>query len=142
MAQMNNKLKLFLNCNPDIKALELPELKQLRLTILSSFYKSGRNLRMELIYTKDGWIPTWRLAKDCMDSIIYEDYVDVTFAIEVLEGTILKRVEKINDKTETKLFMVTRSGLVEILYDYERGVYVLNTGVRIPDDRKKSFLKK
>ncbi len=93
---------------------------------------------MELVYTENGWVPTWQLAKNKME-LEGKDFVNVVFVIEVLEGSVLKRVEITEKKKTTRLFLVTRWGLVEMLYDYERGVYVLSTGIRIRDVDRRFF---
>lgn len=111
----------------------LTVLKQLMLKHMSLFYRSGNELKMELVYTKSGWIPTWLLSRETIDKIDVSGFVDKKFVVEILEGSYIKRVVKERDETRTKIYLVTRSGLVEIPYEYKNRKYVLNTGIVLND---------
>ena len=117
---------------------KLPEFKQTQVKLLSSYYRNGKNLRMKLVYTKSGWIPTWQLAEERLQ-LESQDYVNVVFVVKVLEGSVLKRVEIAEKSRNTRLFLVTRWGLIELMYDYERGVYTTSTGIRIKDIDRRAF---
>ena len=111
----------------------LTVLKQLILKYKSFFYRSGNELKMELAYTKSGWIPTWLLSRETIDKIDVSGFVDKKFVVDILEGSYIKRVVKERDETRTKIYLVTRSGLVEIPYEYKNRKYVLNTGIVLND---------
>lgn len=115
---------------------ELPVYGQKELKILSRFRRTSDELIMEFVYTKNGWTPTWKMAREDLRHMVNRDVVDVSYLIQVIEGSVLKRVEKRNGATVTKLFTVTRWGLIDMLYDYERGVYVLRTGIKLEDARR------
>ena len=123
-------MRVFLD-NPLDLANELPVYSQQELNIMSRFKRSGKELIMEFIYSRDGWIPTWRMSREDIGSLIQRDSIDISFIVRVREGSILKRVEKRGKETVTKLYCVTRWGLLDVLYDYERGIYVLNTGIKL-----------
>lgn len=113
-------------------------LKQLMLKHMSFFYRSGNELKMELAYTKGSWMPTWMLSRETIDKIDVSGFVDDKFVVDVLEGSYIKRVVKEKDETRTKIYLVTRGGLVEIPYDYKNRKYVLNTGIVLNDlERRK-----
>lgn len=129
---------IFLNKVVDSSKLELPVLKPKYVTFLSRFYKNNQSesLQMELVYLLGKWIPTWKLTRERIGSLIARDFVNVCFTITVKEGTVLKRVTKEGRKTTTNLYLVTRFGLIELLYDYERGVYIIKDSfLKIPDEK-------
>ena len=113
-------------------------LKQQILKHMSHLYKCGSDLGAEFLYTKKGLLPTWKLAEVIVDKTDIYGFVDKKFAVDVLEGSYIKRVVKERDETRTKIYLVTRSGLVEIPYEYKNRKYVLNTGIVLNDwERRK-----
>ena len=112
-------------------------LKQQIIKHMSQLYKCGGDLMAEFLYTKKGWLPTWKLAEIIVDKTDIYGFVDKKFVVDVLEGSYIKRVVKEKDETRT-IYLVTRSGLVEIPYDYKNRKYVLNTGIVLNDlERRK-----
>jgi len=122
----------------------LPEYRPVMVEYVSFFRRFDGRVEMELLYTPWGWIPTWKLPREKIKEIADGRDVDVTFVIRVLEGSILKRVTQMQDgETVSKLFIVTRFGLIEQIYDCERGIYVigrnsgryysLRTGLKVED---------
>lgn len=130
--------RIFINCN-DSATPQLPLLKQKKVKFMSFYYvnRLKKILKMELVTTKDGWKPTWVLANEDIKKYELNTVIERWFEITVLEGTVLKRVVKRGNKTTTRLFVVTRKGLIELLYDYTGGYYVTNTGLWIRDRRKR-----
>ncbi|RLI79127.1 hypothetical protein DRP05_04840 [Archaeoglobales archaeon] len=116
----------------------LTVLKQLVLKHMSFFYRSGNELKMELAYTKGSWTPTWMLSRETINKIDVSGFVDKKFVVDVLEGSYIKRVIKEKDDIRTMIYLVTRSGLVEIPYEYKNKKYALNTGIVLNDlERRK-----
>lgn len=135
--------RMVINAN-DSAVKPLPEVKQIKVPLVSTFYRrdgGDSELRMEFIYMGgDKWIPTWELAEETLKKFVREnggEDVDVTFVVKVFEGSIMKRIVKKNGTAKTNIFLVTRDRLIKLLYDYERGFYVLNTGIKIKDLDKK-----
>ena len=119
------KERIFTNFRP-----RPPEYKPDEIEYVSFFRRFDGGVEMELLYTPEGWIPTWKLSREKLHEIVDEKDIDVTFVVKVLEGSVIKRVSVQGGEKRTRLFIVTRFGLIEQLYDYERGVYVVGQGSR------------
>jgi len=121
----------------DTKLPTLPRIyKQKDVEFLSTFYKSKNKLKAEFVYENGKWAPTWELSETKITLKDSDGVVNIAFVVKVKEGAILKRVLKSRQKTRTYLFLITRFGLINLLYSREGNYYVLSpTALKIKDHR-------
>ena len=97
----------------------LPGLRHQRrqeiVTVLCEYRDDGKRYHYELVYDRNGWAATWKDAH----RRVGKNGNTIFYAVKLPEGSLLKVVEGVRGrKAMTRIYLVTRESLVEMLYDY------------------------